>query len=175
MRIRQATHEDASQLSRLSERTFTQTFGHLYPPDDLDEFLRSAYAVEEWESLLLEPHHATWLLMDSSADETVCGYALAGPCTLPHPEVADGDMEIKRLYILQEFQGSGSGTALFETSLTWAEAQTSGDLWLGVWSENYRAQKLYERYGFTKVGEYQFKVGLSRDREFIFRRSAPGA
>jgi ribosomal protein S18 acetylase RimI-like enzyme len=43
-------------------------------------------------------------------------------------------------------------------------------LWIGVWSENYGAQRLYGRHGFTKVGEYEFPVGEVRDREFILRR-----
>ena len=32
-------------------------------------------------------------------------------------------------------------------------------LWIGVWSENLGAQRFYARYGFEKVGEYEFSVG----------------
>ena len=52
------------------------------------------------------------------------------------------------------------------------------DVWIGVWSENYGAQRLYRRFGFDKAGEYEFVVGETRDREFIFRRvpvAAPDA
>ena len=45
-------------------------------------------------------------------------------------------------------------------------------LWIGVWSENLGAQKLYGRHGFVKAGEYEFHVGKTRDREFILRRDA---
>ena len=44
------------------------------------------------------------------------------------------------------------------------------DVWIGVWSENHGAQRLYARHGFEKVGEYEFKVGQTRDHEFILRR-----
>jgi RimJ/RimL family protein N-acetyltransferase len=40
-----------------------------------------------------------------------------------------------------------------------------------VWSENFGAQRLYARYGFTRVGDYFFPVGEHRDHEFILRRS----
>ena len=46
------------------------------------------------------------------------------------------------------------------------------DIWIGVWSENFGAQRFYERQGFAKVGEYGFHVGRTVDREFILRRSA---
>ncbi len=39
-----------------------------------------------------------------------------------------------------------------------------------MWSGNFGAQKLYARLGFEKVGEYEFKVGATRDHEFIMRR-----
>ena len=45
-------------------------------------------------------------------------------------------------------------------------------LWVGVWSENFGAQRFYARYGFDKAGEYLFPVGATRDHEFIFRRQA---
>jgi RimJ/RimL family protein N-acetyltransferase len=48
-------------------------------------------------------------------------------------------------------------------------------LWIGVWSENHAAQRLYARKGFTRVGEYLFRVGQTRDHEFIFRRDEPAA
>lgn len=44
--IRRATVDDAPTLSALAARTFTETFGHLYPPQDLQAFLEEAYTVE---------------------------------------------------------------------------------------------------------------------------------
>ena len=57
----------------------------------------------------------------------------------------------------------------FAESLDWLE-KPGRMLWIGVWSENFGAQKLYGRLGFEKVGEYEFPVGGTRDREFILRR-----
>src|SRR5690606_7343023 len=42
--IRRAAVEDAGTVSTLAARTFTETFGHLYPPEDLAAFLQDAYA-----------------------------------------------------------------------------------------------------------------------------------
>ena len=43
-------------------------------------------------------------------------------------------------------------------------------LWISVWSENFGAQRFYERHGFGFVAEYEFIVGEQRDREFMYRR-----
>ncbi len=55
--------------------------------------------------------------------------------------------------------------------MAWLTRDGPRDIWIGVWSENYGAQRFYERHGFSKVGEYGFEVGRTVDREFILRRS----
>jgi diamine N-acetyltransferase len=52
-----------------------------------------------------------------------------------------------------------------------AERYGAAPQWVGVWSENLRAQALYRSYGFDKAGEYSFPVGDTVDRDFIFRRT----
>ena len=96
----------------------------------------------------------------------------ACPAHLPHPDVKPTDGEVQRLYLLQEYQGGGRGSRMLEHALNWLEADGPRTLWIGAWSENYGAQRLYGRYGFTKVGEYSFMVGDHADREFILRRDA---
>ena len=64
----------------------------------------------------------------------------------------------------------GLGGALFDAVMTWMAAQSPPDVWIGVWSENFGAQRFYARRGFQKVGEYGFPVGNTIDREFILRR-----
>lgn len=165
--IRRATPADAEALSRIGAETFTETFGHLYPPQDLSAFLEAAYAVDKSRRDLEDPDKAAWLV---EADGAVVGHALAGPCDLPHDEVTPACGELKRLYVLKAFQGGGTGSRLLAETLVWLERDGPRRLWIGVWSENYGAQRLYERMGFEKVGEYDFIVGETRDREFILRR-----
>ena len=166
--IRRATIEDADTVSSLGARTFSETFAHLYPPEDLETFLAYAYGLERTRNDLAHPDKVTWLMED--ADGEAVGYALAGPCDLPHDEVLPEDGELKRIYVLKSHQGGGRGSALLKTALDWLEAAGPRRLWIGVWSENYGAQKLYGRLGFEKVGEYFFPVGETNDLEFILRR-----
>ena len=198
--IRRATPADAKALSTLSRTCFTQTFGHLYDPADLAVFLDEAYAPDVLHAELEDPDRATWLLFEAATDEAPApfsspadhpnapeprgqapassatqapiGYVTACPASLPHPDVAPGDGEVQRLYILEGHQGGGRGTLLLNTALEWLERDGPRTLWIGVWSENYGAQRLYARHGFEIVGEYSFMVGDHADRELITRRLA---
>lgn len=165
--LRRATPDDAAALSALAARTFTETFGHLYRPEDLVLFLRDAYAEGKQRELLSRDDSAVWLLEDAGVP---VGHAAAGPCGLPHPDVRPEDGELKRLYLLKACQGGGEGSRLMRVAMDWLLSDGPRALWIGVWSENLGAQRFYARHGFEKVGEYLFPVGQARDLEFILRR-----
>jgi GNAT superfamily N-acetyltransferase len=165
--IRRAGSADAESLAAIGAGTFVETFGHLYPPDDLAAFLRDAYGLERTRADLADPAKAAWLV---EADGAAIGYALAGPCGLPHPEVTPACGELKRIYLRKAWQGGGLGARLFAETVAWLEAEGRRTVWLGVWSENHGAQRFYARQGFEKVGEYGFAVGSIVDHEYIFRR-----
>ncbi|HEY0647437.1 GNAT family N-acetyltransferase [Phenylobacterium sp.] len=167
--IRRAGPADAETLSALGAQTFRETFAHLYPPADLETFLADAYGIERTRADLADPAKASWLV---EARGQAIGYALAGPCGLPHGDVTPACGELKRIYFLKDHQGGGLGRALFGKVMDWLLRDGPRDVWIGVWSENYGAQRFYERHGFSKVGEYGFEVGRTVDLEFILRRSA---
>jgi GNAT superfamily N-acetyltransferase len=165
--IRRAGPGDAAALAVLGADTFTLTFGHMYPPEDLAAYLAESHSEACYAELLRDERCALWLLED---DARPVGFAFAGPCGLPHPEVTADDGELRRLYLLPEVQNSGWGGRLFEKALAWLERDGPRRLWISVWSENYGAQRFYARRGFAKVAEYEYPVGRVRDIEYMFRR-----
>jgi ribosomal protein S18 acetylase RimI-like enzyme len=167
--IRRASPADAETLAAIGAETFTETFGHLYPASDLEGFLAEAYNLERTRADLADSDKASWIV---EADGQAIGYALAGLCGLPHDAAALDDGELKRLYFRKGWQGGGLGQLLFAEVMAWLQAQGPRTVWIGVWSENYGAQRFYARHGFEKVGEYGFRVGETVDHEFILRRDA---
>ena len=167
--VRRATPADAAAMSRVATDTFVETFGHLYPPEDLAYFLLNSYSPSAQREMLEQASTAMWLM---EQDGVALGHACAGACGLPHPQVAPGDGELKRLYVLREAHNNGWGAKLFEAALQWLEKDGPRTLWIGVWSENLGAQRFYARHGFGRVGSYEFPVGRVRDLEYILRRPA---
>ena len=165
--IRRAGPDDIEALSDIGRATFIETFGHLYPPQDLEAFLPAAYGLERTRDDLAHPRKASWLVEDAGQ---VVGYATAGICDLPHPQVGPNAFELKRFYLMKARQNGGVGGRLWGEVLDWMMRQDPDDLWIGVWSENHGAQRFYARHGFEKVGEYGFRVGQTVDHEFILRR-----
>ena len=169
--IRPAAEADAAALGELGRQTFIDTFveefGIPYPAEDLADFLDDSFSVETIRRKLGEPGAAWWV---ADQDGRLLAFANAGPNTLPHPDARASHAELRRLYVSKAAQGLGLGTRLLQTALDWMEAHTDGPLWIGVWSGNLKAQRLYAHHGFEKAGEYQYPVGRWLDDEFILRR-----
>lgn len=165
--IRRASGDDAATIADLAAVTFMETFGHLYPRRDSEAFLERARSPAVYADILSDPDFFAALALDGAGDPA--GYVVAGPCKLPVPDLEPGAGEVRELYVLSGHQGRRMGTSLLEAALEWLAGLGRTPVYLGVWSENDGAQRLYDRYGFEKVGEYDFPVGQQLDREFILK------
>ncbi|MCW5836736.1 MAG: GNAT family N-acetyltransferase [Labilithrix sp.] len=169
--IRPGREEDAEALAELGRKVFVDTFvdgfGIPYPPEDLGPYLDASFGVATTRARLLDPQQAWWV---GEREGELVGFANTGPMSLPHPDGRPSHAELRRLYVERSAQGTGLGTRLLTAALAWMEAHTDGPLWIGVWSGNLKAQKLYAAYGFEKAGEYKYPVGRWYDDEFILRR-----
>jgi GNAT superfamily N-acetyltransferase len=169
--IRRALPSDSLTLTRVAEATFRETFVEgfaiPYPPEDLAVFVQESYGSDAFAAPIASPLHAVWV---AEHEGQGVGYALVGPCKLPHAEVAPGDVELRQLYLLRQAQGLGLGGQLLDAALAWMDARRPAAQWLGVWSGNARAQRIYAAKGFVQVGTYRFAVGRWLDDELILRR-----
>jgi ribosomal protein S18 acetylase RimI-like enzyme len=167
--IRRAVPGDAPALAALGAETFTETFGRLYPPEDLRAFLLKAHSLDAWTRLLGDPRQAVWIT--ELSDSAPVGFISVGACKLPVENCEPEAGEVQQLYVLARHHNLRLGTRLMKIGLEWLEAKRRIPIYVGVWSENYGAQRFYARYGFDKVGEYGFHVGATVDREFILKRA----
>lgn len=170
--IRPAEDRDLADLSAFSRQTFHETFvdgfGIPYPAADLDTFFAESFSPEALATRIDDPDCVFWI---AERDGQILALCHAGPNGLPHPDAKPGELELRRLYVAKSAQGLGLGTTLLTQVLDWMQERTTGALWIGVWSGNLKAQKLYAAYGFEKVGDYQYPVGQWMDDEFILRRA----
>ena len=165
--VRRAETSDAAELARLAEITFTETFGHLYPPEDLASYVAATYTEASCRLTLEDPRMAYWLA--GAEGEPAVGFALAGYCKLPVANLEPAAGELRQLYVRATHQNQRLGARLFDAALEWLDAYYA-PLYIGVWSKNHGAQRFYARYGFVQVGEYGFPVGKTVDRELILKR-----
>ncbi len=167
MIYRTPTEADASTLSELGVSSFTDTFGHLYSAENLNLFLAQTHSVPVVTQELLSPMRRYRVAEESGR---MIGYCKLGldhtlPLDLPGRTV----IELKQLYMRSSHFGSGVADNLMEWAIDSARNQNMDDIVLSVYSDNPRAQRFYQRYGFAHAANCFFMVGAHRDDEFLYR------
>ena len=161
---RAAGPDDAAALAAIGRDSFSETFGHLYTPENLAAFLES-HSEANWRSELTDPRFAVRI---GESGGRAAGYAKLGPPSLPF-EVKGPTIELRQFYILKPWHGSGAAAELMDRVLGEARRRGAGEIYLSVFVDNPRARRFYERYGFEAVGRYDFMVGTHADEDIIMR------
>lgn len=163
--FRAAVPDDAPALAELGAQSFTETFGHLYSPENLDAFLLN-HSSEKWRQELAD---AAFAVRIGEAEGKAVAYAKIGPPTLPF-EPRGKPVELRQFYILQQWHGTGAAEELMEWVFDEAVRRGADELYLSVFIDNHRARRFYERHGFEPVGRYAFMVGTHADEDVVMRR-----
>ena len=168
MILRPATAADGPELARLASDAFVTAFGHLYKPEDLALFLAEYRTEEKFRQHLADP---PTLIQVAEEDGRIAAYCLIvrghrfAEQEEPRPE---RPVFVSQLYCAPEMTGRGLGAELLEWAIAEARAWDADALQLSVFSENFGAQRFYQRYGFVKAADIAFWVGNHRDDEFLY-------
>ncbi len=164
IRYHTATVADAAGIAQLARRTFTQSFGHLYRPEDLAAFLAN-HNQQNWSAELSDRAYAVRLAEEGGEP---IAYAKIGPPSLPF-EPRGPSIELRQLYVLKPWHGRGIAHELMRWALGEAARRGAQNLYLSVFIDNHRARRFYHSYGFEFVGTCAFMVGNHADEDHVMR------
>jgi GNAT superfamily N-acetyltransferase len=155
---------DTAAIDRVFRTSFCETFAHLYKARDLDAFLNQ-FTTEAWRSEIADARYSFRL---AEVDGETIGFVKLGPLVLPVEAEAKA-IELRQIYILKDFHGTGIARVLMDWALDQARLRGAEEMYLTVYTDNHRAQRVYERYGFEAIGTYAFMVGEQADEDLIMR------
>ena len=108
--IRRAIVDDVGALVAFGKDGFSRQFSHLYPPKQLEIFLSEGYTTEKYSTWVTNSEFDVFVSFasaDGPQSGALLGYALSGPCHLPHAEVTPACKEIMRFYVDRNVIGKG--------------------------------------------------------------------
>jgi ribosomal protein S18 acetylase RimI-like enzyme len=159
LRIRQANVNESKKLWQLAQQTYSAAFGYSMSDVDLAAHLAQNLALEKIEQMLAED---IFLVADDA--KGLVGFVQLGA---GHFDGSCQDAwELRRLYVLAEFQNSGVGTHLMQAALAHADLMSADCVYLDVWERNLGAQRLYARHGFAVVDKRRFVFESGEEGDF---------
>lgn len=159
--IEAAPSECSEELALIGAATFLETFAGILDGAAIVAHCRREHTAAAYERYL-GPGASAWLARAEPGGAPI-GFALVAEPDLPGRAADGSDFELKRIYVLSRFHGSGCGRALMDTAIRHAETRKVRRLLLGVYAENARALAFYRREGFKQIADRRFRVG---DRDY---------
>ncbi|MCL1635752.1 GNAT family N-acetyltransferase [Luteimonas sp. SX5] len=164
--IRRCGAGDAERLALVAAATFLETYAGVIECDDILAHCAHQNAPGRYAAWLADERHVFWLAEAQSGGAPV-GFSMLSPPDLPSVATYDGDLELKRIYLLHRFHGGGHGATLMQAAIGEARARGARRLLLGVYAENARALAFYKRNGFVPIGERRFRVGGAEYHDLV--------
>lgn len=165
-RLREAGPADAGALALVGAATFLESFAGILDGAAIEAHCARAHSPAAYRNAL-DGGGRAWLA-EAKVHGAPIGYALAAPPDLPGAR--GGDVELKRIYSLSRWHGSGLGAALLDAVI--AAYPGAPRLILGVYALNARAIALYRKHGFEPVATRRFDVGGTMYEDAVLAREA---
>lgn len=155
--ITRADVSHAATIATIGKKSFRRAFEHLFNnKEELLEYLENTYCpVKLARSLRDEDNVYLLALMDGEP----AGFAKVKKYSLNEHIESIAQMELQKIYVLQEYHGKGIGTALLKETKNITREIDPDYIWLDTHISNEKAIRFYEKNGFKKIGKYFFTIG----------------
>ena len=136
-------------VRRIADDVWPKTFREILSPEQIVYMMKMMYAPEVMEKELASGVH----FRVARVDGVPAGYTSWAAYTIP------GTAKLHKVYLLQEFQGRGIGSAMLADAAEQARRAGFTRLRLNVNKHNERARRAYFRNGFTDVEAVKIDIG----------------
>lgn len=169
LKIRRGTVADAETLAPLAVKIFNDTFADnpLNKPEDMRDYIAEYMSAE---AFAVELNNKDSMFFIAEINNEMIGYAKLKENSCEDCVSDENPIELCRLYVAQEFHGQGVAQKLMDECFAEAKRKDFQTMWLGVWEFNFRAQKFYEKFGFSKVGNHIFQLGSDAQTDFVMEK-----
>jgi len=164
--IRPITKEDLPALQNIGQVTFSETFDGLNTPSNMMKYLNDKFNLKQ---LISEFENEKSQFFFAEKDGETIGYLKVNIGDAQTENVLKDALEIERIYVLKSYHGKNVGKLLFDKAVAIAKEKKISEIWLGVWENNFRAVKFYEKHGFEKFNTHIFRLGNSEQTDFLMK------
>lgn len=164
--VRKTSIPDLPRLIKISRQTFAETFAEVNSEEDMQKYLSENLSENQLRSEL-ENQDSEFYFAEN--ENEILGYLKLNFGKAQTENQGNQSIEIERIYVLKEFLRMKIGQLLLEKSLEIAKEKNAEFIWLGVWEENERAIKFYEKNGFEIFGKHDFILGTDHQTDLLMK------
>ena len=166
MKIRKINIDDLEALRNLSIQTFMETFEEVNTEEDMQKYLDENLSIEKLKTEL-ENVNSEFYFAENNGE--ILGYLKLNFKDAQTEKLEENHFEIERIYVLKAFLGQKIGQILFDKAIEIGREKNLEYVWLGVWEENHRAIRFYEKNDFEIFGKHDFVLGKDVQTDLLMK------
>jgi len=166
MKIRKVNLKDIEKLKEIGKLTFAETFSSDNSEENMTEYLENGFSTDKLKKELTDKNAEFYF---AELNEKIIGYLKVNVGESQTEMKIKNALEIERIYVLKEFHGKKVGQILYDKAIELAKMKNLENVWLGVWEENPRAIRFYEKNGFVAFDKHIFKLGNDEQTDIMMK------
>lgn len=166
MQIRKAKINDAKVLAELGAKTFYDTFRPFHSEEDMQQYIRKSYSLEQIEANFKNENIVYFIAFDN---ELPVGYIKLIRNGSDQKLETKKNIELEKIYVLKEYFDKKVGKELMNEAISFSKNENFETLFLGVWQDNNRAIIFYEKFGFTVYATRIFQLGKTICDDYLMK------
>lgn len=164
--IEKVNSGDLGLLRKIACDTFYETFSAYNTDEDMQHYLENDFSKEKLQSELNNPESEFYF---ARIGDGITGYLKVNTGNAQTEQQAGNTLEIERIYVSSQFHGKQVGQLLCEKAIGLARNKHADFIWLGVWENNPRAIRFYEKNGFVPFGKHLFRLGDDEQTDVLMK------
>jgi ribosomal protein S18 acetylase RimI-like enzyme len=162
--FRNAEATDLVALSKLAALTFRDAFAAFNTEEDMRLYCETNFNVAALAGILTDSNKRL-VVAEPGTDLVAYAQVHIGETCSSVP--AARPVELHRFYIASAWHGTGLAAEFLDDIVRFSRQCDADVLWLGVWENNRRAIRFYEKCGFLTVGAKEFMLGHDRQNDLV--------
>ena len=167
IKIRNVSIKDYAHVQAIGRETFYETFAQSNSEDDMQKYLSDSFNDEKVKAELSSPESLFYIAWQN---DTSIGYLKINFGDAQTEIQSLHSLEIERIYVKPLYHGKKIGQLLYEKALAIALQKGKKSIWLGVWNQNSRAIRFYEKNGFVAFDKHSFLVGKDEQTDIMMQK-----
>jgi GNAT superfamily N-acetyltransferase len=167
--VRLAGPDDAAALHELAAETFPLACPPGTSAEAIEQFIETHLSEARFAEYLADPTREIFIA-DHFAGYTMLVYGEPYDPDVAAALTVRPTVELSKCYARAAHHGAGVSQALVAASVEAAAKRGAAGMWLGANLYNDRANRFYEKSGFTVVGRKTFMVGDEPQADYTRER-----
>lgn len=164
--VTKITENEILELQEIGRKTFSETFSENNTEESMNDYLETSFSMEKLISELNDENSEFYF---AKLNDEVIGYLKFNIGSSQTEIKSDNALEIERIYVSKDFHGKKVGQILYEKAIEIASQKKVDYVWLGVWENNLRAIKFYQKNGFVEFDKHIFRLGNEEQTDIMMK------